>query len=63
MNVITNRPMGRVVEFPRHRTAEGRRAAAETALAERPDIKAPIEFGSSWYHDAAIEDAKRGRPQ
>jgi hypothetical protein len=63
MSVITNRPMGRVVEFPRHRTADGRRVAAEAALAERTDAKSPIEFGSSWYHEAAIEDARRGRPQ
>ena len=48
-------PTGGRAGLPVH--AAGGRAAADQTAPRMP----PIVYGSSWYHDAAIQDAERAR--
>jgi hypothetical protein len=57
------RPTAKIYEFPvGGRASVGPRRAAVKPQPTRPglDLKVtPTEAGSGWYHDAAIQDAKR----
>ena len=53
----TSRPeTGKIYQFPRRsRTGEASRRGAPAGS----QGVAPVEFGAGWYHEAAIQDARR----
>ena len=58
----TSRPeTGKIYQFPRRsRTGEAsRRDAGRRGAPAGSQGVAPVEFGAGWYHEAAIQDARR----
>jgi uncharacterized protein DUF2735 len=62
MSTNTGRPTAVIYEFPiRNPRVSGFRHDDRTALDARQQRLPTVEFGSGWYHDAAIRDAERPR--
>ena len=63
MNINASRETAKILQFPR-RTRAGApglgRDLSWTAAAQLEPCPA-VDFGSGWYHQAAVEDDKRGR--
>ncbi len=56
----TFRPEGaKIFEFPRRITAIAERRREERAILARTEGEPVIEWGSSWYHAAAVQQAER----
>ena len=56
----------RILPFPRevdHRSTHATSGGAPRALGRRPMPALPVEYGSGWYHDAAIKDEARSTPR
>jgi hypothetical protein len=54
------RESAKIYAFPvKGRLTAARRIAQEKQLAEVLSQAAPAEFGSGWYHDEAIAEARR----
>ena len=53
------RQTARIIQFPvkAHAAKTGHKASGRK-MAELPAQVAPVEFGSGWYHDDAIQDAE-----
>jgi hypothetical protein len=61
MNKISNKESARIYQFPANGRAglSGRRDALKPTLDAAALLRAPkIEFGSGWYHEAAMEAEK-----
>jgi hypothetical protein len=58
------RQSAKIYQFPVSARATARLTshAASSRAAELPARLARVEFGSGWYHDAAIHDAEQARP-
>lgn len=57
------RPRAKIYQFPFNATAAGRRAQDKPAVDPRCEHDLGIEFGSGWYHEAALREADRNRKQ
>lgn len=57
------RPTAKIYQFPRHATAAGRREQDKPVVDPRSEHDLGIEFGSGWYHEAALREADRNRKQ
>jgi hypothetical protein len=53
----------KIYEFPRRAraTADGQHEGNKPAVDLRSQQAPVVEFGSGWYHEAAIQDAERTR--
>ena len=63
MTTVSGRESARVYQFPTKAAAATRRQSQGGQFAT--DVTAPrmptVEFGSAWYHEAALQDAERSR--
>lgn len=58
----SQRQTAKIIQFPvkAHAGKFGQQASGRRAV-ELPARVATVEFGSGWYHDAAVEDADQVR--
>jgi hypothetical protein len=63
MTANSQRPSAKILPFVRKSPAKNAAAARDTAQArdERRALPA-VEFGSGWYHDAAIQSETARKP-
>lgn len=64
MNVNSNPPTAKIYQFPRTTSADlGRSGRGRAPAAEsRPRALPAVEFGSGWYHEAAVEAERPRKP-
>lgn len=63
MTMSSDRQTATIYDFTARLRAVGR-GGRSTPKPEAPAIQAPVvEYGSGWYHDAAIQDPDRTRRQ
>ena len=62
MNANSQRPSAKILPFVRKASAKA--VAAREIAPARDDRRAfaPVEFGSGWYHDAAIQAETARKP-
>ena len=64
MSVSSERRSATIYDFSARLRAAGRDQRLNAAKPESPAMRvATVEFGSGWYHDAAIQDPDRPRRQ
>ena len=49
----------KILRFPARPTAPARRLLRGSGLGDQPQPLPPTEFGSGWYHEAAIRAAEK----
>lgn len=60
MTTNVRRESAKIYQFPvRIREVAGEHRDGRKPVAELPPRAANVMFGSSWYHDAAIQDAEQ----
>ena len=63
MTTNSDRASAKIYQFPaRGRFAASRRATRQNRLELTSPQVVKAAVGSGWYHEAAIEDAERARP-
>ncbi|WP_082072836.1 DUF2735 domain-containing protein [Hyphomicrobium sp. 99] len=60
MTEMHMRPSAKIYQFPRGGRASlhGQRLVKQAAAIIPSRLARPVEYGSCWYHEAAIEDAE-----
>lgn len=63
MNTNAPRETAKIYQFPRRTQTAGigERRDLQWTHAARMEGLLAVDFGSGWYHQAAVDDAERGR--
>jgi Protein of unknown function (DUF2735) len=55
MDTNSRPPTAKIYQFPRSSSANRARSAQRIAAAPDPQSFPSVEFGSGWYHEAAVQ--------